>query len=276
MPYLTVPTTGHTLHYHDTHPSPNPPSPQSPKPQQTTLLLLHGLGSSQNYYHPLLPSLPAPQFRCLSLDTHGAGRSLKTSASTDDLSMEFLAQDVVGVCDVLGLESVVLVGHSMGATLALAVAALWPRRVRGVVALGPVSPGSVKGEVFAGRVRIVLKDGMEPLADTIPTAATNSASTPLQRAMIRELLLAQDPKAYASHCNVIVNAKEPEYAKIQAPVLVLAGDEDKSAPLEGCRTIMDGLRDRKELKVLEGVGHWHCIEAGDRVGEEVARFCRSL
>ena len=118
---------------------------------------------------------------------------------------------------------------------------------------------------------------MEPLADAIPVAATNAHSTPLQRSIIRELIIGQDPKSYASHCQVIVDAKEPDFASIKIPVLILAGDEDKSAPMEGCEFINDHLgSQQKELKVMQGIGHWHCIEAGDQVGKEIAAFCATL
>lgn len=123
----------------------------------------------------------------------------------------------------------------------------------------------------------LVTDGMEPLANTIPTAATNAKSTALQRSLIRELIIGQDPKSYASHCQVIVDAKEPDLPSIQIPALILAGDEDKSAPMEGCEYIHQHLGSaRKELKVMKGVGHWHCIEAGDSVGKEIAAFCSSL
>ena len=118
---------------------------------------------------------------------------------------------------------------------------------------------------------------MEPLANTIPTSATNSKSTPLQKSIIRELILNQDPKSYASHCQVIVDAKEPDLQSVTIPALILAGDEDKSAPLEGCQYIHDHLGSKqKELKVMDGVGHWHCVEAGDRVGKEIKEFCEGL
>jgi len=125
----------------------------------------------------------------------------------------------------------------------------------------------------------MVADGMEPLANTIPTSATNSKSTPLQKALIRELIMGQDPKSYASHCRTIVGMKEPSggFETIKCPALILAGEEDKSAPLEGCQYIHDHLgSSKKELKVLKGVGHWHCIEAGDQVGKEIAAFCDAL
>lgn len=118
---------------------------------------------------------------------------------------------------------------------------------------------------------------MEPLANAIPTSATNAKSTALQRAIIRELILNQDPKSYASHCQVIVDALEPDLTSINLPALILAGAEDMSAPLEGCQAIHDNLgSSKKELKVMDGVGHWHCIEAGDRVGKEIAAFVQAL
>ena len=118
---------------------------------------------------------------------------------------------------------------------------------------------------------------MEPSANTIPVSATNKKSTALQRSLIRELILNQEPKSYASHCNVIVNMKDPGFESIKVPTLILAGDEDMSAPMEGCEYIHQHLgSQQKELKVMKGVGHWHCIEAGDQVGREIAAFCSRL
>jgi pimeloyl-ACP methyl ester carboxylesterase len=118
---------------------------------------------------------------------------------------------------------------------------------------------------------------MEPLANTIPKAATNANSTALQRALIRELIVGQDPKSYASHCEVIVNMKDPGFESIKVPVLLIAGDEDKSAPLEGVKYIHEHLgSESKELKVLKGVGHWHCIEAPEEVGAAIQEFAAKV
>lgn len=111
------------------------------------------------------------------------------------------------------------------------------------------------------------------MADTIPSAAVGSRSTPLQKAFIRELLLGQDPKGYAALCRAIATAQPAEYAAVRAPFLLIAGEEDKSASMEGCRYIFEQVSSQKKsFEVLEGVGHWHCIEAGDEVGGLIARF----
>ena len=115
------------------------------------------------------------------------------------------------------------------------------------------------------------------MANTIPHAATGAKCSSLQKAFIRELLMAQDPEGYCANCRAIEHATAPEYGLVKVPLLIIAGDEDKSAPLEGCRYIHDHVSSKeKQLEVLEGVGHWHCIEAPDDVGRLVARFCDSL
>jgi hypothetical protein len=45
--------------------------------------------------------------------------------------------------------------------------------------------------------------GMEAMANTIPNAATGSKATPLHRAFIREMLMAQDVEGYVANCRAI-------------------------------------------------------------------------
>lgn len=115
------------------------------------------------------------------------------------------------------------------------------------------------------------------MANSIPSAAVGSRSTPLQRAFIRELLLGQDPRGYAALCRAIATAPVPEYAAVRAPFLLIAGEEDKSAAMDGCRHILENVSSAtKSIEVLNRVGHWHCIEAGDEVGALIAQFVDSF
>jgi pimeloyl-ACP methyl ester carboxylesterase len=59
--------------------------------------------------------------------------------------------------------------------------------------------------------------------------------------------------------------------------LIIAGEEDKSAPVEGSTQILKQYGSaKKEQKVLDGVGHWHVLEAPDDVGKLVGKFVGSL
>lgn len=122
-------------------------------------------------------------------------------------------------------------------------------------------------------------DGLETLADSIPTAATCSKSTPLHHAFIRSLILGTSTEGYISLCNVIAKAEKPRYGNIKVPVLILSGGEDKTASLASSKEILKeyGTEEgKKNLKVLDGVGHWHCVEASGEVGEVVGKFIGGL
>lgn len=69
-----------------------------------TLIFMHGLGSSQNYYYAVCQKLVAGGFRCITFDNTGAGRSPYTFV---EQSVETLAGDVVGILDALGVDKVI-------------------------------------------------------------------------------------------------------------------------------------------------------------------------
>lgn len=115
---------------------------------------------------------------------------------------------------------------------------------------------------------------MDAMADTIPIAATGPSTTALAKAFIREMLLGQNVEGYVLNCKAIEEAVPPRYADVKVPVLIIAGEEDKSAPVKGCEYILGELgSEDKKLEILKGVGHWHCVEAPESVGELVRSFC---
>ena len=272
MPYIQALPDQPLFHYHITTPS----NPDSLPP----LILIHGLGSSQNFYQPSLPSLS--DYRCISLDLPGSARSplpLKTP-----LSIPFLASSIVGLLDALNIPKAVFVGHSVGGLIAATIAAdpRYKDRVVGLVGIGAVLPGDDVKEVFEKRKATVEKEGVEVLADSVPLAATAIQATPLHRAFIRELILGQTQEGYASMCNVIATAERPNYSAIRAPTLLILGDEDESVPVaKGAETmkLMGGPGEGKQAKrweLLKRVGHWHCVEDGQRVGSLIAAFVKDI
>jgi pimeloyl-ACP methyl ester carboxylesterase len=115
------------------------------------------------------------------------------------------------------------------------------------------------------------------MANSIPSAATGPNTTALQKAFIREMIMAQDPQGYIANCRAIENATPPDYASVTCPILIIAGDIDKSAPLDGCKHIYESLgSSKKDLNVMEGIGHWHCVEDGETVGTLMKNFVDHL
>ncbi|KAH8886555.1 alpha/beta-hydrolase [Thozetella sp. PMI_491] len=230
------------------------------QPQNLSVLAIHGLGSSHAFYLSVFPDLAAAGLTCFSYDTYGSG--LSVLSGDPEQSVESMAQDTLSLMENLGLtaERTFIIGHSMGGMVACQLAS--KHRFAGVVLLGPVHPNPAAAGIFAKRIDVVNQSGMEAMADVIPIAATGSKSTPMQHAWIRSLILSQQPTGYISLCRVIASATAPVYRDIVSPLLIIAGSEDKSAPMDGCLSIFE----RQNLAVLEGVGHWHCVEAPQEVG----------
>lgn len=111
------------------------------------------------------------------------------------------------------------------------------------------------------------------MANTIPFGATGTGASALSKSFIRELILNQTPKGYAALCNAIASAPAIDYSAINKPFLLLAGEEDKSASLDGCQFIFDNVQGKeKRMEVFARVGHWHCVEAPDQVGRAILDF----
>lgn len=104
------------------------------------VIFLHCLGGDAGHWTPLLPHLNLEALRCVAIDFRGTGRSQRTPCA---LTNERLAKDVLQVAEREGMSTFTVVGHSMGAKLALYLAAVRPERIESMVLLGCPSPGLV-------------------------------------------------------------------------------------------------------------------------------------
>jgi len=82
------------------------------------VLLLHGLSQQGHFWDPVIARSPLPMF---TLDQRGHGRS--DSDTRADYSIDQCARDISAALDYLGLDTVIAVGHSWGASTALRAAA---------------------------------------------------------------------------------------------------------------------------------------------------------
>ena len=96
--------------------------------QGPTVILLHGIASSIYTWKDVLPALAA-HHDVLAVDLPGFGGS----AVPKEPSAELAVRSVFGLMDRLGIRRASLVGNSLGAAIALAIAAQAPDRVERLV-----------------------------------------------------------------------------------------------------------------------------------------------
>jgi pimeloyl-ACP methyl ester carboxylesterase len=97
------------------------------------LVLLHGLTDSGACWNRVAAHL-TPEYEIVALDLRAHGLS---DAPANGYAAGDHARDVIGIIEILGFESVTLIGHSLGADTAAQVALLRPELVRRLVLEDP-------------------------------------------------------------------------------------------------------------------------------------------
>jgi pimeloyl-ACP methyl ester carboxylesterase len=129
---------------------------------KTPVVLLHGFTNNGPTWTPLARDLEA-DYELIALDAAGHGRS--TSPGPDP-TPDYLRDDTIAACAALGLERPALIGHSMGAGTAAAVAAQLGDQIRCVVL---EDPGWRDAEVQPARPGAVGSAEWLDLIRTLPT-----------------------------------------------------------------------------------------------------------
>jgi pimeloyl-ACP methyl ester carboxylesterase len=137
-------------------------------------VLVHGLACHRGFLPDQLEHFAAGH-RVVNVDLRGHGDS---DAPQQTYEMALLASDVGWICDQLGLEQPVLVGHSLGGLVALELAAARGARVGGVVLVDSVLlppgdrvgfvhqlVGELRGEAGHGALRAYYANFFGPFDD---------------------------------------------------------------------------------------------------------------
>jgi pimeloyl-ACP methyl ester carboxylesterase len=237
---------------------------------------VHGLGGTSNVWHAQRAAL-AKCFKVVTLDLPGSGRSDKADRG---YSMERWADQVAALADELKLDNFVLVGHSMSTILAQKCAAKHGRRVSALVLCGPLTELAPAGkEAFVKRAESVLSGGMLAVADTVLGGALSAATregNAVLAGLYREMLLANDPAAYAAQCHALINGSaKADQPGIQCPTLIVLGDQDAVTPLAMARAIAAAVKHCR-IKIIPGTAHLTMAERPDQFNAALIEFLAGL
>lgn len=129
-------------------------------PTGVPVVCCHGWLDQGAAFDRVAEGLVASGFRVYAPDHRGHGHSEWTPPGTTYHFMEYVA-DLDGLIGELGLERVILVGHSMGGTIASLYAGLRPERVAGLVLLDGLGPPAVTDDDAADQARAFLEGSGE-------------------------------------------------------------------------------------------------------------------
>jgi len=211
-------------------------------------------------------------YSVLALDLPGNGRS---DGPMPD-SIEAFAAWLPQLLDAAGVKQAALVGHSMGALIALEAAARHPDRVSKLALLGFTYPMAVNPELQAladsGAYTVVelMNDWMLPKKSQI--GGNKVPGSYLLGGSIR--LVDQAPRASLALgfriCNGYAGGAEAVTA-VQCPTLILSGQRDIMTSPRAVQGLLKAFRDAR-LEVLPGCGHLMMGERPDETRDALKAF----
>ncbi len=100
-----------------------------------TLVCLHG--SLDHLLYRPMGELFAQKYRCILYDQRGSGQSKRLESGKDVMEVKKFTQDLDALRDHLGLDQMLLLGHSWGSGLGLLYAQEYPDRLSHLILVGP-------------------------------------------------------------------------------------------------------------------------------------------
>lgn len=226
-----------------------------------TAILLHAFGGSARSWDLVAPRLSVPT---LAPDLRGFGGSPAPEGACDVASY---VRDVLAL--VAPLEEFVLVGHSMGGKIALAVAATVPAGLRGLVLAAPSPPTP---EPMTEEARRALLDGYGDPAvarRTVASVVRREIAPELREATIAGYLAASE-RAWRAWLEI--GSREdlsPRMGNIAVPVRIVVGAEDPILGPDVQRREVAARLGRCSVEEVGGAGHLLPVEAPEELAAAI-------
>lgn len=199
----------------------------------------------------------------LAVDLPGHGKSEGPALA----SIEAQAEWVAALLDAAGVAQAALVGHSMGAALALETAAAYPDRVSAIALCGVAEAMPVHPELLAAGLEgahhafdLITSWGFDRKAHlgghkAPGTWMTGGAMRLLERG--RDAVVGTDLAASNAYRGAPAAA-----AKVRCPVLFVLGDRDRMTPPKNARPLIEAI-DGAKVETVADCGHMMMVERPD-------------
>lgn len=241
------------------------------------MLLLHGGGPGaaglSNYARNIDPL--AERFRVIVPDLPGYGRSAKGVDQRDPFG--YLAGQIRGLLDALGIDRAHLVGNSYGGSCALRLALDTPGRVDKLVLMGPGGVGTTRGLPTPGlksllayysgdgpslaKLRTFIRSYLVYDADAVPDSLIESR----YQASIDPEVIANPPLQRPSGPRTLWRmdlTRDRRLSRLPTPTLVIWGRNDKVNKPTGASMLARRMPN-VDVLISANTGHWVQWERAD-------------
>jgi pimeloyl-ACP methyl ester carboxylesterase len=233
------------------------------------LVFVHGFTTTAEFWREQVEPFSSG-YRVIRINLPGHGVSPQPEGR--DYTIAAFVDDVVKVFHTLKIEDAIVIGLSMGGTVAQNFALAHPEHVRALVLVG-ATPHGLGEDV---NVNNVLK-AIEELG--VVVASQNVIDRSFGHAASADLLafarneVAQTPAFVARQAIASLNASDSRarLGEIRVPTLVVVGNEDIITPPSESAALAQGIADSR-LEVIAGAGHFPMLEQPQTFNRLLADF----
>jgi non-heme chloroperoxidase len=240
------------------------------------VVLAHCWMGRMELWGPVARRLVDSGHRVVLFDQRGHGGS---SMGSSGFAVDRFGDDLGSILAALGLDDVVLAGHSMGGMAVLALAAQRPdvlrERVRGV-ALVATSAHNGSLRIPPRLAHAVLGERASTrLATRDPWRLRRAVGVEAHRGHLQAMHEAMVATAGVARAGCLAAMGTFDYRtvlpRIRVPTTILVGTHDRLTPPARARVLASGVP-AAQLRVLDGLGHMLPLEAPDVVASTIARL----
>lgn len=227
-----------------------------------TMVLVHGFGCDQNIWRYITAGLEA-NYQLVLIDQVGVGNSELSAYQPDKYAtLNGYAADIVEVCHTLGLQDVILVGHSVGAMISVLSAIQEPDLFSKLILIGP-SPCYINDhDYFGGFERADIEAMLDMLnkdfrdwANTFaPLIMGNPECPSLAQELIESFCRADNAIARDFARVTFLSDNRQDLPKVPTKTLILQCSSDMIAPAEVGAFVHQSIPD-STLITLRATGH---------------------
>jgi pimeloyl-ACP methyl ester carboxylesterase len=236
------------------------------------VVLLHGFCGSSRYWERVVPLL-ADRFRVITPDLRGHGES---EAPEGVCSMEAFAGDIVGLLDALDLEQAVVLGHSLGGYVTLALAEAYPERLSGFGLIHSTAfPDTEEGKKNRENgIRAIREQGIGAFVEgLVPKLFAPEHLISMTDAVERAKEIGRGTSPVGAAATQEGMRQRPDRNRVleqtQVPVLLVAGSRDQVVPVEKTFSVS---RETITQVRLDQAGHMSMYEAPEQLAAVIADF----
>ena len=238
------------------------------------LVLLHGIGSNARSWAEQLAGLGGPR-RVVAWDAPGYGDS--TPVAPPRPTAADYAERLVRFLDGLGIDRIVLLGHSLGALVAGSFTAARPQRVERLVLANPAlghrtDPAAPLPPPAQARLDDLATLGPAGFAAKRAPRLLSAMATPAEIARARDTMAEIHPDGYRQAVAMLAQGDlRADAGAIAVPTLVLSGAEDSVTPPAGSRALA-AATPNASYREIEGAGHLSYLERPAAFNAAVREF----